>query len=157
MSSSEQPDLSASLDEFERIIRAKQSLVRRDARAILLGLGLRLDEGLDIAADLERLARLSAKRRAEWEALLASELELACAEHIHSVDPRYLDLPNYDFEYTLDARERLRLRLIAYEALGHPVAPAWLERIEAADRLLESHRPRDPEKAAPIEPEIDAP
>ena len=31
---------------------------------------------------------------------------MACTEHVQSVDPRYLDLPNYDFEYTRAARER---------------------------------------------------
>ena len=71
-----------------------------------------------------------------WSEAVRAEVSLACAEHVHSVDPRYLDLPNYDLSYTRAARERLQARLAAAGALGIDVPETLLEGVRRADELL---------------------
>ena len=74
-----------------------------------------------------------------WHEAVGAELSLACAEHVHAVDPRYLDLPNYDFEYTMRARERLEARLIAAERLDLTLPTGLLGGVRAADDRLRAH------------------
>src|SRR5207249_4090087 len=79
--------------------------------------------GRGAAADaaLARLGGLTGPDRQAWEAAVRDELVMACTEHVRSVDPRYLDHPEYDLEYTLTARRLLEARLLAAAKLG--IAP----------------------------------
>jgi hypothetical protein len=110
----------------------------RDARALLLELGLRLLAAPGGAAELElEHARRATEALGEaWLTAALEELALASTEYVRSVDPRYLDLPNYDFEYTLAARERLEARLVAAKALGLAPGNRTLRKVERADALL---------------------
>ncbi len=116
---------------------------RYDARALLVPLGLLLLDAGDADAGLSEVverARDAGGRLGErWAEAVAGELSLACAEHVHAVDPRYLDLPNYDFEYTRRARRRLEARLRAATHLGLELPTALLGGVRAADERLAAH------------------
>ena len=71
---------------------------------------------------------------------MAEELQLAASEHVHAVDPRWLNHPRYDMSYTLAARKRLEARILAAEALGTPLDGALAEAVRHADGLLAEHR-----------------
>ena len=137
--------LKAALSELEARSKdqgkaAKKALDHRIVRDVLLGIGgsILADEDGDpetyvpdaLPAAIERLGK-------RFDDALASEMQLACNEHILGVDPRYLSHPRYDFGYALGARERLEARLVTLEALGLPVDPELLEGVAAADERLE--------------------
>jgi hypothetical protein len=135
-------DLDAALRDLERLPR-KARPSRLHARAVLLALGSRIEADRSGAAgDLERVLASTARFAGAWSAAIQDELALACTEHVRSVDPRYLSLPNYDLGYTLEARERLGLRLTAARALGAPLPARTLREIDRADRLLAEHLAR---------------
>jgi hypothetical protein len=117
---------------------------RYHARAVLIPLGqlLLAGEPAERGPYLARLARAVESQREAWTAALSEELALACAEHIHSVDPRHLEHPRFDFGYVVSARARLEARLRAAAALGVAPSPVLRERVAEADRLLEAHQPR---------------
>lgn len=117
---------------------------RYHARALLVPLGelLVASDGEPAAELRERIegARTLPERLGRaWQAAVTLELELACAEHIHSVDPRFLDHPDYDWDYTLEARRKLTARLVAARELGLETPSALLARVEEADRRLDRH------------------
>jgi hypothetical protein len=118
--------------------RAARSPTRYDARDVLVPLGtlLRTGDSEGIAESVERVRRAGATLGKAWNDAVRGELELACAEHIHAVDPRYLDLANYDFDYTLRARARLEARIVAATELGLELPAALLEGVSAADARL---------------------
>ena len=137
--SAKRDELVAALRALERKHRAGTPLERRDARAVLIPLG-ELFLGTSGEAELEgALAEVRAAvepLEERWSTLVASELALACAEHIRSVDPRHLEHPLYDFAYTLAARSRLEARLVGVRRLGLPLPRALVEEVERADRRL---------------------
>jgi len=130
--------LQGGLAELGRRAKAKEVPDRQLVRALLLALGrLALTEGESGARGRARELREAAEGHGEaWEQALESELSLAVAEHVHSVDPRYLELPSYDFAYTIAARERLEQRLRACELLDWRVPESLLDQVAAADARL---------------------
>ncbi|MAE28344.1 MAG: hypothetical protein QF724_07355 [Planctomycetota bacterium] len=120
---------------------------RYQAREVLLHLGQAIEAHEDVTLRLSRLSEAVAPVQEAWLAALDEEINLAGAEHILGVDPRFLDHPSYDLEYTLGARQRLEWRLLALEALAVPVPPGLMKRIIAADELLAAHRASLPDKS----------
>ncbi len=138
----------AAVVEMEEALRAIQTLVgrsarptRHDARRILLALGELLLEGREAEAGqyAERLLAILTRVRAPWEGACREELALACGEHVQSVDPKWLQLPRFDFAYVVEARRRLEMRLRALERLGQDADEDWLDRVAQADQLLEPY------------------
>lgn len=126
------------LTELKQLAKQKREPNRLHARDLLTALGaLVLEEG----ADVPELARVRAAVEPfeHWEKAVAEELSLACTEHVQSVDARFLDLPNYDFDYLVSARERLEARLVAVEALGLATPEDLLNRVAEADRVVEPY------------------
>jgi hypothetical protein len=120
--------------------RAGAQPTRAELREVLVLLGEQLLAGELAPAEAlanELLAAL-APLEPGWRAVLAEELELAAAEHVQGVDARYLDLPGYDFDYAISARERLEARFAAAAALGSEPPEALVARVRERDRLLES-------------------
>ncbi len=139
------PELEQALKHVQSVLESGRTLHRQDVRPLLIAFGgeLHLINGAEPPETwVQRIQGLlgSEEKRENWNQAVESELALACAEHIHAVDPRYLELPNYDFAYTLQARERLADRLRAARALGIEPSEALLEQVEAADRRLEPFR-----------------
>lgn len=131
-------DLRAAIDELVRRKKSKEVPDRQLVRLAILALG-RLVLGGDgnAARELAKELNAAAEPHGErWTEAVESEMGLAVAEHVHSADPRYLDLATYDFEYAIAARERLEARLQALEVLGLSVAETLLEQVEAADQRL---------------------
>jgi hypothetical protein len=127
------------LKELARACAPRQRIDRVHARAILLAIGERV-LGEDAAGAQELAARvrtLTSAREADWQGAVRDEILMASTEHVRSVDPRFLSRPDYDLHYAVEARAALEARLRAAELLGIEVPPAVLERVAAADRLLE--------------------
>jgi hypothetical protein len=119
------------------------------ARALLLALGEGLHELGAEALGPELVARTAAligRDEEAWQAAVAREVELAAWEYDQSVDPRYLAQPDYDLDYTLAARDRLELRLLALEPLGFEPPAELLEKIDRADERLERGLGRPPRR-----------
>lgn len=142
-------ELETALRDLERTFAIKRPPNHHHARAVLIALGNLLLTGEDRVADaaVERLQGLTGPRSGEWRAAVEDELRLACSEYIQSVDPRYLDHPRYDFEYTIRARHKLEARLRAAERLDLPVGEELLDAIVRADASLEPHLRRRSGKA----------
>jgi hypothetical protein len=129
--------LETALAELEELAARKGRPDRYHARAVLVSLGEKFREDPALARTwAERTRAAVLPIAAGWEEAVLSELSLACAEHVHVVDPRYLDLPNYDFDYTLRARENLESRLLAARALAFEIPPTLARGVDRADRLL---------------------
>lgn len=138
MSDSNRKLIEENLAELKQRATKKQQPNRFHARELLVALGeLILAEGEELP-EIERV-RTALAPFEHWDKAVAEELSLACTEHIQGVDPRYLDLPNYDFEYLVGARERLEARLTAADALGLPVSEDLLNRVAEADRVVEPY------------------
>ena len=139
-----------SLREAEAALTNLEGLVRRQtppshyvARHVLLALGQVLREEVPEGSTLlERARAAGAAAGPAWGEAVHTELTLACGEFAQSVDPRYLELPDYDFEYTRGARLRLADRLRAAKELGFELAPREAEVLELADRVLASREAR---------------
>jgi len=132
-------ELETALTELEALARdGKRRPDRYDARALLVPLGeVLLKEGPNPVKDeVERARRAGEALGEPWEEAVRAELSLAAAEHVHAVDARYLDLPNYDFAYTLQARERLEARLAAAAELDFELGDALRDGIRRADEKL---------------------
>ena len=126
------------LTELKQLAKQKREPNRLHARDLLTALGaLVLEEGAD-APEVARV-RTAVEPFERWEKAVAEELSLACTEHVQSVDARFLDLPNYDFDYLVSARERLEARLVAVEALGLATPEDLLNRVAEADRVVEPY------------------
>jgi len=112
---------------------------RAEVRPLLLALGAELRaRGAEAAPELSDRVRAAAAGREEaLGQAIDEELALACAEHMHGVDPRFLDRPDYDLGYTLAARERLELRRVAAAALGRAVPAHLAAGVARADHLLD--------------------
>lgn len=130
------------LEDLRATLHARRRPHRTQARALLVPLGELLVAAEEPDAQLAerlQLARELGQHCEPWTRAVTEELELACAEHVRSVDPRFLALPRYDWNYTLEARRRLTARLVAARELGLPLPERLLPRVEEADRLLEQH------------------
>jgi len=139
--------LETALADLEQLAARKGRPDRYHARALLVPLGERVREDPAAAqAWIDRIRAAALPIRESWEEAVLSELSLACAEHVHAVDARYLDHPNYDFDYTLEARARLEARLLAARALAFEIPETLARGVERADRLLapyvEKRRPQ---------------
>jgi len=139
--------LRAALESLRTSAQKSRAPTRHQARDLLLALGaaLRAEDEAEIAAAsaaMQSLEASSSSFRDRWRAAIADELTLACTEHVRSVDPRYLEHPHYDWEYTIAARERLELRLRAAAKLGLPATAAQLAQVARADALLAGRQGR---------------
>jgi hypothetical protein len=133
--------LTEALAELEELAQQGKIPTRHHARDLLLALGAEMRTGnsreIERAVEaVQRLAPASSPFGDRWRAAVAEEMALSCTEHVRSVDPKYIDHPRYDFEYTIEARERLELRLRAAEKLGVPTSEPWLAQVARADALL---------------------
>lgn len=131
--------LARAVTELEALARAGERPNRYHARAVLVPYGRLLLAHGEGALDAELEARLEAFAETlgqAWAEAIQAELSLACAEHVHAADPRYLGLSNYDWEYTLAARGRLEARLVAADRWDSPCPPALRAAVERADALL---------------------
>lgn len=138
-------DLQAAIEELVRRKKAKEIPDRQLVRLAFLALGrLGLDAGESVARPLAKeLAAAAEPHEERWTEAVESEMTLAVAEHVHSVDPHFLDLPSYDFAYTIAARERLEARLFAAELLGLRIHEHLLEQITQADERLHPYLQKD--------------
>ena len=134
-------EVQRALAKLERAAARERAPKRHDARALLLPLGALISAGEeDAAAGLIERARTALSALGEaWREAADEEIRLAAAEHVRSVDPRYLAHPRFDLGYVREARARLEMRLAALEQLDFPLERVLLERIDAADRLLAEH------------------
>ena len=133
--------------ELEAAVRAVEASETRGLRPsrhlarpvlILIGEGLLSERPAGADDALVRLGRLSPPLRQAFAEAVRDELSMACTEHIRSVDPRYLDHPDYDFEYTVSARRRLEARLRAAERLGVLPDESVMSGVRRSDALLEA-------------------
>ena len=143
-------ELEIALNHLQARVEAEEPPSRYDARWLLIELGSVLlredDRATGAEADTALHALVARSRKVvqrlgvPWERAVREELQLAAAEHIHAVDPRWLSHPRYDMAYTLAARERLEARIRAAAALGTPLEPQLAEGVLRADAVLEKHR-----------------
>jgi hypothetical protein len=136
------PELEAAIRAVEAPANRAGPPTRHEARPILLGIGRSLQTGrpeeLGDAAD--RLRGLPERPRKAWIAAVKDEIAMAITEYVRCVDPRFLDHPQYDLDYTLEARRQLDARLKACEYLGEPAEPAAVDAVARADALLSSRK-----------------
>jgi len=106
------------------------------ARQVLLALGQALRADAAGAAPLiERIRSSVAPLEPAWTRAVQDELMLAIGEFAQCLDPRFLDHPDYDMEYTAAARERLDDRLAGARALHLDPRPRDSEVLVLADRV----------------------
>lgn len=135
--------LESAIEDLEQLAKKKSPHPSRfHARDILVPLGTLAAADLPFPRDelVTRLTRLTEPFAERWQRAVNEELQLACAEFVTSVDEHYLELDNYDFDYTTTARERLGARLLACELLSCEVAPKLTEQIERADLIYAPYR-----------------
>ena len=151
MSQALHEELEEALRSLQTLVKRKQAPSRYDARRLLLALGALLSTGeaFEVEAVQQRMRKIleGFEDPGVWEQAVQQEMELACSEHVLGVDPRYLDHPRFDFEYVVQARERLEMRFLALESLEAELDPSWSERVaEADERLAPYLEARDPGK-----------
>ncbi|HIE94502.1 MAG TPA: hypothetical protein EYQ83_17180 [Acidobacteria bacterium] len=114
------------------------------ARELLLALGeLALAERVgEVEAELAALRVRLEPVAEDWKKALGQEMELSCTEHVQAIDPRYLDHPRYDFDYTVQARQRLEMRFNALDLLGVDADEVLLAQVARADAILEPYLQR---------------
>jgi hypothetical protein len=139
------PDLELALAALEALAAQKGPLTRHDVRPVLIEIGSALREaaGADGEASHARFLTLGEGFRQAWEGAVRDELAMACTEHIRSVDPRYLEHPDYDLAYTLEARRLLDARLRGAEVTGVVLDDVLSAGIRRADSLLDGRRAKD--------------
>jgi hypothetical protein len=127
-------ELEDALVALEKVASRKGRPGHFQARDVLLALGRHLEEDEEAAGGAAERARRAAARLGEaWKRAVESELTLAVAEFVRAVDPRYLDLPNYDHDYTRASRQRLGWRLDAARAFALRPTARELELLGYAD------------------------
>ena len=133
--------LTLALSENEDLVHGKRKPSRFDVRALFIPLGALVLEGdiTGLAPTIERLGGFVRPDDEDWQRAVDEELTLAAEEYCLSVDAKYLDLPNYDFDYTARSRETLECRLRAAELLGFGAPEAIQGRIATADSVLEPY------------------
>jgi len=154
MSSSE---LEAALRSLEEVGTKMHHPSHYLARDVLLALGrwMRESEPEGQEALLARARKAGHSLGQGWVEAVQTELSVACAEFVQSVDPRYLGVPGYDLEYTRASRARLEDRLRAATALGFTPVSRETELLAMADRVWTAHlgrpssRPAEPKPSGP--------
>ena len=126
------------LQELARACRSGGVLHRFHARPLLLLLGKCIlagetEQGERWRREIEEAVAL---HREAWTRAVLEELEMACVEHVRSVDPRFLSRPDYDLHYVVEAREELEARLAAAECLNIDTPDRLLRQVLAADERL---------------------
>lgn len=137
-------EVEAAVAQLEEHVRRGKSPDLHLARLVLLTLGRSLGAP-PVEACSSWLERTRAAGRAAggaWDEAVRDELTLAVGEFAQCVDPRYLDLPRYDMEYTRAARARLEDRLRAARELGFAPSSREAEVLALADRVLASAEER---------------
>jgi hypothetical protein len=136
--SSDRDTLEQAVSALRVLAEKRKAPSRHHVRDLLIALGEALLGGAETEAvqAIHALQSITPAFGERWNSVLADELALACTEHVRSVDPRYIHNAQYDFEYTIEARERLELRLRAAERLGSPATPHWSAEVRRADALL---------------------
>ena len=144
MSSNPAPDLERAFAEIEACIASGKALTRHHARPVLICLGEQLlaGETASAAQSFRRCRDLTSKAPGTWGSAVRDELLMASTEHVRSVDPRWLDHPTYDFEYTVAARAALEARLRAARDLGFELSPDLEANVARADGILAQHLAR---------------
>jgi hypothetical protein len=137
-------ELDRGLDGLAALEKAHRLPTRLDARPVLLEIGrlLALGETSDLDSAKRRISAFSAPFADAWSAAVRDEIAMAATEHVRSADPRYLAHPKYDWEYAIEARERLGWRMKAVQFLGMPPDPSQMTSIERADRQMEASSAR---------------
>jgi hypothetical protein len=131
------PAVEEALANLERLVQGGHRPTHYVARHVLLTLGGALREQPDACETWVRRARAAGARSGgAWNQAVEHELSIACGEFAQCLDPRFLDLPDYDLEYTRAARGRLDDRLRAARQLGFAPSPKESEVLELADRVL---------------------
>lgn len=125
-------------NDLEQGLKKGRSPDRWHARPLLLALGHALleDRAADAEAVAQKLRSIPAAHIPAWHRAVQEELNLAATEHVHSADPRYLGRPDYDWGYTLAAREDLEARLRAAEELDIEAPAAVVEQVLKADERI---------------------
>ena len=137
--------LESAISNLEQLAKQKTPRPSRfHARDILIPLGSLLagDYPLPRTDLREHFKQLTQPFAEYWERALAEEIQLATTEYVTSVDPRYLEMPNYDFDYTTSARKRLEARLSACDLLGHAIPEPLSQQITKADQIYQPFRDR---------------
>lgn len=132
------PDWKQTWKDLEQGIKKGRGPDRWHARPLLLALGHALLENREDEARAigEKLRSIPAAHIPAWHRAVQEELNLAATEHVHSADPRYLGRPDYDWGYTLAAREDLEARLRAAEELEIEAPAAVVEQVLQADERI---------------------
>lgn len=130
-------DLEEAVAGLERLARAGQRPSHYVGRHVLLTLGqaLRTQPPETCSPWVARVRAAGESCGPAWGEAIQDELTLACGEFAQCLDPRYIDLPGYDVEYTAAARLRLEDRLRAAETLGFAPTPREAEVLVLADRV----------------------
>ncbi len=152
-------DLEEAVVSLEQLARAGRKPSHYVGRHVLLTLGqaLRTEPAEACAPWLERIRAAGREAGAAWGEALQDELTLACGEFAQCLDPRFLNLPGYDFEYTSAARLRLGDRLKAAQLLGVAPSPREAEVLELADRVWATLEERRRDARPPEKPPIPGP
>lgn len=129
--------LETALNTLEQLAGRGEKPSHYLARHLLIELGQALARGEGTAAT-ERARAAGERASPAWRVAVETELSLACGEFAQSVDPRFLQVPGYDLEYTRGARARLADRLRAAEALGFALPPREHEVLTLADGVFEA-------------------
>lgn len=136
-------ELDRALSSLVALAERKRLPTRHDARPILLEIGRLLGAGSSeaLASAKRGLSAFPPAFAEAWSAAVREELSMAATEYVRSADPRYLGHAQYDWEYTIEARERLGWRLSAVQYLGITAGADLLSGIERVDHILEARRP----------------
>jgi len=125
-------------EALQKKVKAPSRFVARNMLLVLGELALEERTG-EVESELARLRTLLEPVDEGWRKALAQEMELACTEHVQAIDPRYLDHPRYDFDYTVQARQRLEMRFSALDLLGVDMDEVLLSQVARADAVLEPY------------------
>lgn len=106
------------------------------ARPLLLALGEQLRADGAVAELLARAKTAAVALEPAWTRAVQDELTLAIGEFAQCLDPRFLDHPDYDMQYTQAARDRVADRLRAADALSVEVASRDSEVLALSDQVL---------------------
>jgi len=136
------PDLEATIRAVEALAPRRASVTRHDVRPILLSIGGSLLAGRseEIGDAADRLRALPGALRESWDAAVRDELSMACTEYVRSVDPRFVNHPQYDLAYALEARFQLEARWRACAYLEPAQVEASTAAVARADAILEGRR-----------------
>jgi len=132
--------LETTLGRMEALAGTRRRPDHHLAREVLLALGAALRDGSAGTGSAEpwlRRARAAGEALGpDWRRAVQAELSMACGEVVQGLDPRFVELPNYDLEYSRSARERLESRLLAAAELGFALETREQEMLALADRML---------------------